>query len=309
MYKSFAIVVTYNGTKWIDKCFGSLLRSTIPLKIIAIDNGSTDGTQNKIRNDFPEVKVIENDKNLGFGKANNLGIKQAFLDGAEYIFLLNQDAWVEKDTIEKLINVSASHPEYGIISPLHLNAMGNAVDYGFSNYIHRDSDHIFLSDLIIKGLNGLNEIYQIDFVNAAFWLLSRKTIETVGGFNPFFFLYGEDNEYVNRCRYFNLKCGFVPSVKGYHGRVQKDSPEKERKVHRTILLVRFLDPNDKLNVDKYINKLILDLLKNLLLLRKNVIKSISSELKYLLINQKEIKKIANMVRSKGPTFLLPGDYD
>jgi len=303
----YAIVVTFNALKWIDKCFGSLLNSTIPLNVISIDNASNDGTPEIIKEKYPMVDVIRSDQNIGFGRANNIGLKNAYEAGADYVFLLNQDAWVESDTIEKLINASELHPEFGILSPLHLDGNGTSIDYGFSNYIHRDSNHNFVSDLALKGVNGLHNIYQIDFVNAAFWLMPRKTIETVGGFNPFFFLYGEDREYVNRCHYFRLKCGYVPSAKGYHGRIQKDSPEKERILKRTILMVRLFDPSDQQQVGKYINGLILSLLKSILLLKINLAKSIYLEIEYFSRHKEEIKKKASMVQTKGLTFLKTND--
>ena len=82
--KIYCIVITYNGSKWIDKCFGSLVSSTIPLDIIAVDNGSSDGTLEIIHQKFPEVNTIEAHQNLGFGSANNVGIKKAYDAGADY---------------------------------------------------------------------------------------------------------------------------------------------------------------------------------------------------------------------------------
>ena len=75
--KIYTIVVTYNGEKWVDKCFGSLQQSNIPVHIVAIDNASTDGTIKKIKNDYPEVEIIINKKNIGFGQANNIGLQRA----------------------------------------------------------------------------------------------------------------------------------------------------------------------------------------------------------------------------------------
>src|SRR5215217_5094826 len=131
----FTIIVTYNGAKWITKCLKSLLDSTVPLKIIVIDNGSKDDTREKIRNGFPEVDLIESVFNMGVCKANNTGIKKAYDLGATHFFLLNQDVWVEPDTIEKLVVQQQKNPEYGVLSPLHLNGEGNALDFNFSTSI------------------------------------------------------------------------------------------------------------------------------------------------------------------------------
>ena len=186
--KVFVIVVTYNGTKWYDYCFRSLIDSTIPLDILAIDNASTDGTCEYIRQHFPEVTLLPQNKNLGFGQANNLGMKLALGQGADYVFLLNQDAWIEPGTVDELIKVSKDHPEYGILSCMHLNKEKTRIWQ--LNCICNDqiTDPSLYNDTYFS---VLKEVYDTKYVNAAAWLLPRKTIETVGGFDPIFFHYGE----------------------------------------------------------------------------------------------------------------------
>jgi N-acetylglucosaminyl-diphospho-decaprenol L-rhamnosyltransferase len=97
--KICVIVITYNGAKWVEGCFGSLMQSSVPLNIIAVDNASSDNTVALIKNKFAGVALIESGTNLGFGKANNIGLKRAAEDNADFIFLLNQDAFVKPDTI------------------------------------------------------------------------------------------------------------------------------------------------------------------------------------------------------------------
>ncbi len=239
----FSIVVTYNGKKWLDKCFGSLLHSSIPMKIIAIDNASSDGTPQVIREIFPDVILIQLDKNLGFGQANNIGLKKALDEGADCVFLLNQDAWVETGTIEKLIKAYHQYPEYGILSPVHLNGAGLGFDYGFLNYICKTNDKAFIYSFYSKDPSQQKLIYALDFVNAAFWLIPRTTIETVGGFNPLFYHYGEDRDYVNRCNYFGLKLGIVPEAKGFHDRDQKDNKFKNISLPYGKMLTKLINPN------------------------------------------------------------------
>ena len=90
--KVFVIIVTYKGKRWYDRCFGSLRQSTIPLQTIVVDNASNDGTVDYIRENYPEIYLIESKENLGFGKGNNLGLRYALDHGCDYVFLLNQDA-------------------------------------------------------------------------------------------------------------------------------------------------------------------------------------------------------------------------
>jgi GT2 family glycosyltransferase len=86
-----------------------------------VDNNSADDTVNFIKANYPEVTLLEQNKNLGFGKANNIGISLAMKNEADYVFLLNQDAWVQPDTIEKLVSAHQREPQFGILSPMHLN--------------------------------------------------------------------------------------------------------------------------------------------------------------------------------------------
>lgn len=119
-------------------------------------------------------------ENLGFGKANNKGLKYAINHGADFCFLLNPDAWVEKDTIEILVKAAIEAPKYGILSPIHLNNDGSRLDNHFNQYIIYPRCKNFVSDLCL-GKGKLNVIYDCQFINAAARLMSRKCILEVGG--------------------------------------------------------------------------------------------------------------------------------
>src|SRR5688572_14491270 len=131
----YSVIVTYNGSKWIEKCLDSLLNSNLPCQVIVIDNGSTDGTLDIINKTYPQVDLVKTQENLGFGKANNIGMKKAYDAGAEYVFLLNQDAWVAQDTLERLVEAASRYTEYGVVSPIHLNGSGKKLDSNFAHYI------------------------------------------------------------------------------------------------------------------------------------------------------------------------------
>jgi len=217
MEKIAAIIVTYNGQQWTEKCFGSLLNSSIPLKIFAIDNGSTDGTREKLKNDYSGVTLIENNENLGFGKANNIGLKLALEEGFDYVLLLNQDAWIEPNTIENLVRVHKSNPEYGVLSPIHLAGSGDKLDQKFNGLLRRDQGIELLDDLLAANSN-LKDVYPFSFINAAAWMISRECLERIGGFDPVFPHYGEDNDFLNRCFLHGFKLGVVPQARIYHDR-------------------------------------------------------------------------------------------
>lgn len=211
----YAIVVTFNGEKWVDRCLNSLVSSTIPVHVIVIDNGSYDKTIDEIREKFSNIELIESDKNIGFGQANNIGLRRALEDGADYVFLLNQDAWVENDTIEKLLKSCSKTRKFGVLSPVHLNGTGNALDLGFANYVSEGKCQNFVSDLFFK---EMKELYEVDFVNAAAWLIPMDTIKSVGGFSPVYTHYGEDVDYIARIKYKGYKVGLVTNALIFHAR-------------------------------------------------------------------------------------------
>ena len=208
--KIFVIVVTYKGQRWYDKCFGSLRESTIPIQTIVVDNTPGDGDAEYIKTHFPEVHLIKTNENLGFGKANNLGMRYALDNGCDYVFLLNQDAWIEQDTMSKLVRVAEQHPEYAIISPMHMRADMQHICIMLNS---EWNNYELLSDLYT---NNLKDVYTITYVNAAAWLLPRKTLETIGGFCPLIFHYGEDDDYINRVRYHKMRIALVPQAQVVH---------------------------------------------------------------------------------------------
>jgi GT2 family glycosyltransferase len=209
MVKVYAVVVTYNGMKWIEECLNSILNSSVPVIPLVVDNKSTDGTINFIKANFPDLILWEQNDNLGFGKANNIGMSYALKQDADFVFLLNQDAFLDKNTIENLIQVAAKNRDYGILSPIQLDYSGRRLEKYFFKFIAEDISTTFFSDFVLK--KETKEVYNVDFIQAAAWLLPLKTLITIGGFDPIFYHYGEDNNYCQRIQYHNLKIGIVPN--------------------------------------------------------------------------------------------------
>jgi GT2 family glycosyltransferase len=196
MSKVFVIIVTYNGKQWYDCCFTSLRASELPIQVVVIDNASSDDTVSYIRTNYPEIHLIDSDTNLGFGQGNNKGMRYAMDHGADYVFLLNQDAWIEPNTLSALIEVHKKNSRYGILSPMHLNAERTQIEKGLLGHLtyHTHINLELISDFYI-GLK--KEVYEVREVNAAAWLIPRETLETVGGFDPIFYHYGEDDNYLS----------------------------------------------------------------------------------------------------------------
>lgn len=214
MTKIFTIIVTYNAMhkRWIDRCMKSLRESTINTTAVIVDNGSTDGTREYVPKHYPEAVWMPQEKNLGFGQANNVGIRYALKENANYVLLLNQDAALHPEALERMLKISDGK---SLLSPLHLNGDGTRIDEMF-RYTLRNARNTMNDDLLIN--RNLNDSYETGEICAACWLMPRKLIEKIGGFNPIFFHYNEDNNYYHRLVYHNVKTIMVPKAWMFHDR-------------------------------------------------------------------------------------------
>lgn len=221
--KVLAIIVTYNAEPWIERCIESVLHSTQAMDVVVYDNGSKDNTLSHLKK-YREVELIQTGANLGFGRANNLGLKRALDKQYDYVLLLNQDAWLEHNVVEELIAVFQQNKSYGILSPVHYTADGH-LEQGFKNYMA--THNCLLKDF--EANQALQTVYSLGFINAAIWLVPVEVIGSYGGFDPVFPHYGEDTDLVNRLRYHGLKIGVVPALSGVHDRAPLASAPLEKR--------------------------------------------------------------------------------
>ena len=232
--KIYTIIVTFNAMhrQWIDRCLRSLQTSTMPVTIIVVDNQSTDGTREYVPAHYPEVIWLPQAKNLGFGQANNLGIKYALEHDADYVLLLNQDAALASDAIEKMLTVSDGE---SLISPVHLNGDGTRIDEMFRCSLEL-SHNLMNDDLLIR--HTLAPYYESGEICAACWLMPKNLIKKIGGFNPLFFHYSEDNNYYHRMVYHGVKTLLVPDTFMYHDRQLQGNMQafNKNRLHRDLLL-------------------------------------------------------------------------
>ena len=168
----YTIIVTYNAMKWIESCLNALKASILHTEIVIVDNCSSDNTITYIKSNYPEIHIIRNEKNKGFGQANNQGIEYAYSKGATHFFLCNQDLYVKPDTIENLTRIQDKYGLF-VVSPLQMNGLFELLDQSFYNAFVKNNNH-FVSDLICQ---NLSDYYETSYVPAAAWLISKECIE------------------------------------------------------------------------------------------------------------------------------------
>lgn len=298
--KIFVIVVTYKGMQWYDRCFTSLRNSTVPVHTVVVDNASGDGTVEYIRENYPEIHLIESKANLGFGKGNNLAMRYALDHGCDYVFLLNQDAWLdEDDTLEKLVEVAQRHPEYGILSPMHLNI--DKTGLVMHEFCRQSCNEKLITDLY---MDKLSSVYATTYIHAAAWLLPLRTLQTVGGFDTIFPHYGEDDDYLHRVMYHRLKIGVCPSARIVHD--HQEHPKTGAQMlyfHNLNMLVEYLDINHQFISGNYLMGYAKKWLTSLCCLDLKRCGSLRNDMKFLRKKAKEIRHHRNENMQIGETWL------
>lgn len=243
----FAIIVTYNAMRrsWIGHCLRSLEASSVPVTAIVVDNGSTDGTRSFVPHAFPHAVWLPQERNLGFGQANNIGLRYALEHHGDYILLLNQDATLAADAIENMLPLCSPST---LLSPLHLNGDGTGFDASFRSCL-KGSDSLLLDDLLVtKHLKasypGPSRQSKL-VIPAACWFFSADVVRLVGGFNPLFFHYAEDENFMSRAHYHHVEMLFSPRATMCHDRETHGSKEVFLRHHtRRLLLLIATDINN-----------------------------------------------------------------
>ena len=237
--KVLIIIVTYNSSDYIGDCLSSLAKITYPkdrFKILIIDNASTDSSINYIKNNFSAIKLIENEKNLGFAKGNNIGFQYAIDNNFDYAYLLNQDTVVKLDFLEEVVKVAQNDSKIGAVQSKLLlyqdkskiNSIGNEIHYlGFAF-----AGGYKLPDSNIKQR-------EITYPSGASVLFNVSALKKVGLFNAEFFMYHEDVDLGWRLWLDGYKVVLGPDSVVYHKYEFSRSIKKYYYMERNRYLVMF----------------------------------------------------------------------
>jgi GT2 family glycosyltransferase len=218
--KIIVIVVSYNGEKWIHECIRSIINNGYTYyEIVVVDNASQDATVSIIKENFKEIVLLNQQRNLGFGRGANVGIQYAMSQKADYILLLNQDIKLEDRCIEEMITVCEQNRAIGIASPLQMNYDGSEIDPHFRRLYNFKSD--------VKDANAVvyKDSLEVDTVIGASMLFRATVIQTIGGFDPIFFLYHEEGDLCRRAKYHGFQIHIIPKAVVYHKHMQLSPKE------------------------------------------------------------------------------------
>jgi len=211
------VIVNWNQKGLTEECLKSLKNITYArAKTVVVDNGSTDGSIEYLRERYPEIKYISNAENLGFSGGNNVGIEYAVAEGFDYIYLLNNDTEVDSNFLTDIITATQKDPKIGIAgSTVFYFSSPDTVWYagGHANWISGD----MLDPRVGKQLT-VDELplEDVDEVAGAGMLIKRQVIEDVGVLDPSFFIYFEETDWCQRAKKYGWRVVWVPESKVWH---------------------------------------------------------------------------------------------
>lgn len=245
MHKKVVVqILSYNGLEFLEECVSSYLQNNYEnFQIVVVDNGSNDGTVKWLEKNFPTVKVIRTEKNLGYSGGMNLGLEYAFNDlNADYVLITNNDVKADKALISSLVECAEPNPDAGFIN-------GKVYYYDLPNtlqYIGKSYDEKYWRGNLI----GHNEIdygqydkdMELAWTDDVYWLVSRKLFYTVGGYDTEFKFQAEDFDYQARAKRCGFKIIYCHKAKLWHkvsATIGKNSHMKSFYDARNPLIVHF----------------------------------------------------------------------
>lgn len=227
------IIVAYKNKEKLRVTLEAVFRSVTNYRyeVLVVDNASEDGTVEMVQDHFPLAKLIKNQNN-GFAKANNIGIKQAL---GKYLLLLNPDAAVQQNVLEKCCNLLERRADVGMVGCKLLKEDGT-LDLACRREIPNLANsffrlvglaRIFPSNKVISGYNmtytSEDEEGEVGSLSGAFTMTKRSVVDQIGLLDESMFMYGEDIDWCYRCHLAGYKVWYYPKVTTIHYKGQSSS--------------------------------------------------------------------------------------
>lgn len=224
------VVLNFNGKKCLLSCLRSLSALQYPhFFTVVVDNDSQDDSFSSAKQAFPQYIFIKNTENRGFAGGMNVGMKIALEAGAQWVWLFNNDATTEPDTLDTLMATARAHPQIGLLSPLIYGRAGGALWFGKGrvNSLRMRAEHQLPSHEELS-----KEYYPSAFLTGCALLVRKSLFEAIGGLDEHFFLYYEDVDYSIRAKNVGYEGVVVPGARVFHA---EQSEERSEKIYYLVL--------------------------------------------------------------------------
>jgi GT2 family glycosyltransferase len=236
--RASVIVVNYNGKDYIGKCLTSVMSSiSRDDEVLLVDNASADGSADYIERAFPEVRVVRNRDNVGFGQGSNVG---ACLANGRYLAFVNPDTVVEPGWLEALIGALEHAPDAALATSKILQLDDPERVSGCGNEMHYTG--LTLGRGMGASRNAFEKVEEVPAISGACFCVAQDVFETLGGFDVDFFMYMEDADLSLRTRLAGYKILHVPQSVIYHDYTLHFGPKKTlyQERNRYLMLLKNL---------------------------------------------------------------------
>jgi hypothetical protein len=216
--KIFIVILNWNGKQDTLNCLESVREIEYSnFTTLVVDNGSTDDSIESIQASFPEVEVIANGANLGYAEGNNRGITHALSNGADYIFILNNDAVVAPSILSKFVEVAENHPDAGIFgAKIYYKSEPNKIWFAGGTWLSHVAETSHDGFGLIDDGQSWEEVKEVDYVCGCTLFVKASIFRKLGLFEQKFFLTWEETDFCYKARRAGFRCLFVPSAKAWH---------------------------------------------------------------------------------------------
>jgi len=221
------VIVNWNVSQLLRRCLSSIQtnRGSLSLEVIVVDNASSDDSVSMIRREFPQVRLITNQENLGYTGGNNVGAKEA---RGRYLFILNPDTEIVEDALQQMLVYMDEHSEVGAVGPQliypdgsiqssrrRFPRLGTMFFQGTSLHWRWFPDNKFVRLHYVSDRSE-DELQSVDWLVGAALLIRRETWREVGPFDTQFFMYADEVDWCNRCRRAGWEIHYFPDAKIIH---------------------------------------------------------------------------------------------
>lgn len=220
------IILNYHTRNLVKYAIAQLIKSikNTTYEIIVVDNGTYDGVDDMISQNYPQVRFLQTGSNLGFAAGNNEGVK---ISKGEYIMILNPDIFVQEGAIDKMVAYMESHPDVGILGPQLLNGDNSVqlscrkfqtiktIFYRRTPFGLTESGKKYLRDFLMMDVDH-NQIMDVDWMMGACHLFRKKDIDAIGCYDNLFKMYVEDMEVCRRYWINGKRVVYYPEAKMIH---------------------------------------------------------------------------------------------
>lgn len=199
--KVFIVIPNWNGQKFLADCLDSVFKINYPdYRIIVVDNGSDDGSTELVKNNYPKLLLIENEKNFGFAAACNQGIEKGLAEGADYVLLLNNDTIVSPDFLKEMVKAGEKEENVGIVGPkIYYSEDRKKIWFAGGRFVRwrASGKHLFWQE---KETGKMKGTVPSDFITGCAMLIKKRVFDDIGYFYEPYFLTIEDLDFCLRAR-------------------------------------------------------------------------------------------------------------